>query len=141
MVKVSVIVSVYNNPDALSQAIDSFLNQTLDDIELIFICDEDIENDSIKVCPSNNRDGVKLRKNAVHMADGDYIAFLDDNDLFLDNTSLEKLYDLICKNDAQMASFSFSSDFDKYLLNAAFPIFNTIYGSVRFGTDFLIFCS
>ena len=128
MVKVSVIMSVYSDADDLRQAIDSFCNQTLDDIELICISNRDIvETDSIRVYPSDNQDSAKLRKKAVGMASGDCIAFLDDNDSFLDNGSLEKLYDLIYKNDAQVAGFSFSSDFDKYLLNKAFPVFNTIY--------------
>ena len=127
-VKISIIMSVYNDEDTLNQSIDSFLNQTLDDIELICICDGDVEdNDSIKLYPSKNQDPTKLRKDAIDIANGEYIAFLDDNDLFYDNDSLKKLYDLIHKNDAQMASFSFSHDFDKYLLNPVFPIFNTIY--------------
>ena len=127
MVKVSVILSVYD-ADTSYQSVDSFLNQTLDDIELICICDDDtFENDSIKILSSKNRNPAELRKDAVDLSKGEYIAFLDDGDLFMDNDSLEKLYGLIGKNDAELAGFSFSNDLGGYLLNPAFPIFNTIY--------------
>ena len=128
MVKISVIMPVYNK-HPVNQSINSFLNQNLDNIELVCICDEDIskKHDFIKVCPSNNNNPENLRKNAVNMACGDYICFLDEGDCFQDNNSLDKLYELISKNDAEMACFSFSDDFDKYLLNSSFPLFNSIY--------------
>ena len=128
MVKISVIMSVLKGGDDLDKSIDSFLNQTLDDIELICICNEDaFENDSIRLLSSKNHNPSELRGDAVDMSEGEYVAFLDDGDVFIDNSSLEKLYNLIHKNDVEIAAFSFSEDYDKYLLNQAFPIYNTIY--------------
>lgn len=128
MVKISVIMSVHNGGDDLDKSIDSFLNQTLDDIELICICNEDaFENDSIRLLSSKNHNSSELRRDAVDMSEGEYVAFLDDGDVFIDNSSLEKLYNLIHENDVEIAAFSFSDDYDKYLLNQAFPIYNTIY--------------
>ena len=105
MVKVSVIMPVYNAEDFLSESIDCILNQSLDDLELICVDDGsvdsslDILNDyasrdsRVKVFHQENRGGGAARNVAMTHASGKYLYCMDSDDL-LKEDSLEKLYEL-----------------------------------------------
>lgn len=93
MPQVSVVVPAYESEDTLSRAIDSVLSQTLDDIEIIVVDDgstDDIESlvtgyDDPRVrfaSHATNRGGSQARNTGVELAEGDYVAFLDDDDEF-----------------------------------------------------------
>ena len=118
MVSVSVIMPVYNSSNFLNKSIESVQNQTLKDIEIICVDDGstddslDILNElndkygNIKIiCQKNSGPGI-ARNNGIKNAQGEYIAFLDSDDIFLDEDALEKMYnlgksknsDLICAN-------------------------------------------
>ena len=118
MVSVSVIMPVYNSSSFLNKSIESVENQTLNDIEIICVDDGstddslDILNElnnkyeNIKIiCQENSGPGI-ARNNGIKNAQGEYIAFLDSDDIFLDDDALEKMYnlgksknsDLICAN-------------------------------------------
>ena len=118
MVSVSVIMPVYNSSSFLNKSIESVQNQTLNDIEIICVDDGstddslDILNElndkygNIKIiCQENSGPGI-ARNNGIKNAQGEYIAFLDSDDIFLDDDALEKMYrlgkskdsDLICAN-------------------------------------------
>ena len=103
LIKVSVIIPVFNTQDFLKECIDSVVNQTLVDIEVICINDgssdnsleileEYGKNDSrIKVIDQNHV-GVGVARNvALDIAQGEYILFLDSDD-YLDLDSLDYLY-------------------------------------------------
>lgn len=95
MPKISVIMGIYNTPSKkmLKKSLDSILNQTYKDFELI-VCDDGSSNDCVKwakeICQSDNR--VKFIKNnknsglaytlnhCLKEAKGDYIARMDDDD-------------------------------------------------------------
>ena len=107
---------VYNDALLLNKSIDSFLKQTLDGIELICVNDGstddslDILNDfskkykSIKVLSQENQGSGKARNYGIQEANGQYIGFLDADDFFIDEDTLEKLYDVAVKKDALMVS-------------------------------------
>lgn len=116
MVKVSVIIPVYNNEEYLSEALDSVISQTLTDIEIICINDgstdkspkilsEYSSNDSrFIVINQENQGSAKSRNKALDIATGDYIAFLDADDRYIDKMSLELMYEAGIKNDANLVS-------------------------------------
>ena len=103
MVKVSIIVPVYNVEKYLTKCLDSLVNQTLKDIEIIVVNDGTKDN-SQKVIDEyakeykNIRPFIKengglsdARNYGIAKAKGEYIAFLDSDD-YVDITMYEKMY-------------------------------------------------
>lgn len=101
--KVSIIVPIYNVEKYLHRCVDSLINQTLKDIEIILvddespdncpkICDEYAQKDSrIKVIHKKN-EGLGLTRNAgLEVATGEFVAFIDSDD-WVDLTMYETLY-------------------------------------------------
>lgn len=104
MCKVSVIVPVYNVAPYLHKCLDSIINQTLQDIEIICVNDcstdnsleilkEYSEKDSrIKLIDFKENKGVSAARNAgIKNAQGEYIGFVDSDD-WIDLDFYEKLY-------------------------------------------------
>jgi len=92
--KVSVIIPTYNRENFLKRAIRSVLNQTFQDFELIVVDDGSddntkeavgsFNNDKIKYIYRENSGGGAKPKNAgIKIAQGNYIAILDDDDEWL----------------------------------------------------------
>ena len=119
--KVSVIVPMYNVEDYLRQALDSLVNQTLKDIEIICVDDcstdgsveilnEYAKKDSrIKVHVQKENQGQGVARNiAIEMATGEYIMFLDPDDWF-DTRACEIAYNQIEKNKNDVVLFNYSS--------------------------------
>lgn len=116
MVKVSVVMPVYNGSKFIKRSINSVLEQTLEDVEVICVNDESTDNsleiledlqkehDFIKVINQKNSGSGKARNNGINNANGEYIAFLDVDDIFVDNDALEKMYDSAVNNDADIVS-------------------------------------
>ncbi len=90
---VSVIIPVYNVSLYLDQCIDSLVNQTLQDIELIFIDDKSTDNsldilqqwakkdDRIKVVALTDKKSLGGARNVgIRMANADYLGFVDSDD-------------------------------------------------------------
>ena len=102
--KVSVIVPIYKVEKYLRQCVDSILNQTFQDFELILvddgspdncpaICDEYASKDKrVVVLHKKNGGLVSAWKAGVEIAKGEYIAFIDGDD-FVEFTYLETLLD------------------------------------------------
>lgn len=92
MPQISVIVPVYNAEKKLTRCINSILNQTFDNFELILIddgstdnsgkiCDEFAVKDSrIQVFHSQNQGVSSARNSGIKRAKGEYIAFVDSDD-------------------------------------------------------------
>ncbi len=139
MVKVSVIIPVYNNEEYLSEALDSVISQTLTDIEIICINDgstdkspkilsEYSSNDSrFIVINQENQGSAKSRNKALDIATGDYIAFLDADDRYIDKMSLELMYDAGTENGAGLVSANL-----KFLTQKRELIDNPHYGKGTF---------
>lgn len=100
--KVSVIIPVYNTAEFLRQCLDSIVNQTLQDIEIICVDDgstdasldilhEYASNDSrITILTQQNRGAGAARNTGIQIAHGEYLAFFDSDDFF-DLRLLEKV--------------------------------------------------
>lgn len=113
MLKVSVVVPVYNAEKYLNKCIDSLINQSLKDIELIFVDDGSTdssvsiindykENDvRIKLLSQSNSFAGTARNNGFNSAAGEYVIFLDSDDYF-DAEMLEEMYNKAVADDADV---------------------------------------
>lgn len=111
---ISVIVPVYNVKKYLPRCIDSIINQTYSNLEIILvddesndgsseICDEYGKKDSrIKVVHKKNGGAADSRNEGLKLAKGDYIGFVDSDD-FIYEDMYEYLYSLIKENKADMS--------------------------------------
>ena len=114
----SVIVPVYNVEEYLPSCIESVLNQTFSDFELILvddgspdgcgkICDGYKEKDSrIKVVHKQNGGLASARKAGIQVAEGDYVFNLDSDDL-IENDTLEYAYNKIIATNCEIVTFSY----------------------------------
>ena len=104
MKKLSIIIPVYNTEKYLSRCLDSAVNQTLKDIEIICVNDGSTDNSlkilqeyakkdcRIKIINLKNNKGVSNARNlGIKKAAGKYIGFLDSDD-YVDLNFYQKLY-------------------------------------------------
>lgn len=109
MYKISVIVPIFNSEKYLHKCLNSILNQTLKDIEIILIDDGSTDN-SLEIIQqySNKHNNIKYKykKNegqaiarnlGIEMATGEFITFVDSDD-YIDENMLEKLYENAIQN-------------------------------------------
>ena len=114
---ISVIVPVYNAEPFLIRCIDSIINQTYTNLEIILIndespdnsgaiCDEYAKNDNrVIVIHQTNIGPGGARNEGVKIAKGEYIAFVDADD-YLDLSAYEKLITFMLENDLDIALFN-----------------------------------
>jgi glycosyltransferase involved in cell wall biosynthesis len=115
MPKISVIIPVYNVEKYLRECLDSVVNQTIKDIEIICVNDgstdgsldilnEYCSNDDRFVIINQENQGLSVaRNNGLNSASGDYVAFIDSDDYLLNNDYFEKLYNACEKYSADIA--------------------------------------
>lgn len=114
--KVSVVIPVYNVEKYLEECVDSVLNQSFSDYEIILVDDGSTDNGG-KICDEyaleNNRVTVIHQKNAglsaarntgLANAKGEYIYFLDSDD-YIEKHSLEHLYNIAIKDNSDVVFF------------------------------------
>ena len=111
---ISVIVPVYKVEPFLKRCLDSIVNQTYRDLEIILvddgspdscgdICDEYAKSDSrIKVIHKENGGLSSARNAGIDIATGEYITFVDSDD-WIDQEMYEKLHEIITQYDADIA--------------------------------------
>ena len=115
MVKISVIIPVYNDEKFLGECLDSVSNQTLDDIEIICINDGSTDSsleilneystdNRITIITQANQGSAIARNKGLDIAQGEYIGFLDADDIYINRQSLEIMFDAAKKHDASMIS-------------------------------------
>ena len=105
--KITIIVPIYNAADKISRCIDSLVNQTLREIEIICVDDCSTDNSAdvirdfekqdsrIKVIRNDvNLGTFETRKRGIMAAQGQYIMFADNDDWY-DLNACEELYDYI----------------------------------------------
>ena len=122
MSKVSILVPIYNSQNYLRQCLESLLNQTLYDIEIICINDGSTDNSKnilsefeqkdsrIKVITKSNSGYGDSMNIALNCAIGEYVGIVEADD-FVDKNMYEDLYNLAIKNKAQIVK----SDYYYYL--------------------------
>lgn len=115
--KVSIIIPVYNVEQYLKECMDSVLNQTLNDIEIICVddCSTDnslnilkeytLKDDRIKLIEQpENRGAYVARNSGLKIATGEYIGFVDPDD-YIELSTYEKAYEAAKSNDSDMVVF------------------------------------
>lgn len=101
---VSVVITTYNRVSLLHRAVQSVLNQTYNPIELIIVDDASSDETSeycktlsaiyIYIPPKEKKGGNYARNRGIKASNGEYIAFLDDDDYWLPS-KIEKQVNLI----------------------------------------------
>ncbi len=112
--KVSIIVPVYGVEDYLERCLDSLVNQTLQDIEILVINDGSPDNsqeiidryvaqypDLVKGYIKENGGLSDARNYGIPYATGEYVAFVDSDD-YVDITMYEKLYNKAKEEDSEV---------------------------------------
>ena len=117
--KVSVVIPVYNVEKYLKRCLDSVMNQTLRDIEIIVMADDGSKDQSGRICDevqkTDNRvkvvhhphSGISFSRNSgMNMATGEYVSFVDSDD-YVRLDMYEKLYECAKSNGADTCIFGF----------------------------------
>ena len=146
MVKVSLVVPIYNSSKYLNKCIDSLVNQTLKDIEIILINDgstdkslEILKNyqqkdNRIKILTQNHKKQGKARNYGISVAQGEYIGFVDSDD-WCELDMFEKLYEKAIKTDSDITMCAVTTYNDNN--NGEFSQANTYANLDIFPKDFL----
>lgn len=103
MIKISILIPVYNAEKYLKECLDSAVKQTLNDIEVIAIDDGSTDESpeildtyasmypNVMVIHQKNMGVVATRCNLLKMAKGEYVAWIDSDD-FMEPSMMEKMY-------------------------------------------------
>lgn len=118
--KVSIIVPVFNVKNYIKRCIESIINQTYSNIEIILvddgstdnsgnICDEYAKKDKrVKVIHKNNGGLSSSRNVGINISSGKYLCFIDSDD-YIENDMIEYLYRGMKKYDVDIVSCGFSN--------------------------------
>ena len=150
MKKVSVIIPVYNVENYLRKCLNSLVNQTLNDSEIIVVNDGTLDNSQeiideyvkkypkkvVSVIQENGGQGAARNTGLLH-AKGEYIGYVDSDD-YVEENMYEELYKkakeedsdiVICGNNVVKENYEFLSkeDVDKEFLLGKMAVWNKIY--------------
>lgn len=105
--KITVIIPVFNTEEFLPECIESVINQTYENIEIIIVDDASTDNSNriineyskmderIKIISFTERKGVGAARNfGLRQSTGEYVYFLDSDD-FIESATLQKLIENI----------------------------------------------
>ncbi len=130
--KISVIIPVYNTSQYLKQCIESVLNQTYENLEIIII-DDGSKDNSATICKnyqeldnrvvffSQENCGIsKTRNKAIEKVTGDYILFIDSDD-WIDVNTCKTALDKLEAYNTDLVMFSYQKEYiekieKKYIL-------------------------
>lgn len=120
--KISVIIPTYNTEQYIKECINSILNQTYQNFEIIVINDgstdntlevlNKIQDERIKVITIENSGQGVARNMALKEATGDYIAFIDSDD-FIEPVTFEIALDRILQDESDLVYFDWKYYFPK----------------------------
>lgn len=120
MAKVSVIIPIYKVEKFLRECLDSVINQTLQDIEIICINDgspdnslkilkEYSQNDNRFIIIDRENKGVSVSRNeGIEKASGEFVCFMDPDDYYPSHDILETLYNKAKENNVLICGGEFS---------------------------------
>ncbi|MGN1195709.1 MAG: glycosyltransferase family 2 protein [Acutalibacteraceae bacterium] len=112
---ISVVIPVYNSQKTVSRCIKSVLNQTQNNLEIIAVNDGSSDksgeildklaesDDRIKVIHQENQGSVAARRNGVNCSSGDYVCFIDSDDIMSAN-AIELLFKQAQKSNSDICT-------------------------------------
>lgn len=112
-VSISVILPLYNAEEYIGEALNSILSQTLKPFEIIVINDGSTDKSlskielfgkKIKIINQQNKGAGAARNEGIKIAKGEYLAFLDADDVWLDNKLEEQFNYLISHPETEIVS-------------------------------------
>lgn len=121
--KVSLIVSAYNIENYIERCLESLVNQTLKDIEIIVVNDGSTDKTCLQIekfldrdkriilINQENKGSIEARKSGLNIAKGEYILFVDGDD-WLELNALEILYDNAIKNNSDIVLYQAFRSYD-----------------------------
>lgn len=120
--KISVIIPVYNSSKYLSRCLDSILNQTYTNLEIICVNDGSTDssgaildkyarnNENITVVHKENGGSASARAIAVEHITGDYVTFVDSDD-WIDTSEYQEMASIISKFHPDIIASGFIRDY------------------------------
>lgn len=126
MIKISIMVAAYNVEKYIERCMDSLVNQTLRDIEIIVVNDGSTDNTLKKILQYSRNDKrvivvdkenqglIEARKSGIEKAKGEYLLFVDGDD-WIDNNTCEKLYNKAVNLDLDVVNYGLYYAFDDRL--------------------------
>lgn len=120
---ISVIIPIYNSEKYFDRCLNSILNQTYQNIEILLINDGSIDNSAklcdmvamkdkrIKVVHQTNKGVSSARNRGLDIANGEYITFIDSDD-WIDRDAIEYLYENLINNNSDLSIYSFNKEYD-----------------------------
>lgn len=137
MKKISIIIPCYNCGKTLNRCLDSVFSQTYPNVEVIAVNDGSKDNtldilneyaskySSLRIIDKKNAGVSSARNDAIRVATGDYIEFLDSDDNFLFDDVLEKNVRLLEENSVDAVIFNFTHPcFQTYLPSGVYDLKN-----------------
>lgn len=150
MKKISIIIPVWGVEKYISKCLDSLVNQTLKDIEIIVVNDGSTDNsqkiidkyvkkysDKVKSYIKENGGQGSARNYGIKVSTGEYIAFVDSDD-FVELDMFEKMYNKAKQDKADIVvcgSYNVSEDYsnkekDVFVTNYDTDLENVIFGKM-----------
>ena len=136
MPKVSVIVPIYNVEKYMDKCIESLINQTIQEIEIILVNDGSTDNsgkiarkyqkqypDKIIYLEKENGGLSDARNFGIPHASGEYIAFLDSDD-YVELNTYEKMYEIAKEENSDMVECDFYWEYPNKIKNDIGAIYN-----------------
>lgn len=120
MIKVSIVLPIYNVEKYLDRCIESVVNQTYSNIEILLVDDGSpddcptmcekwaVMDNRIRVIHKENRGLGMARNSGLEVATGDYICFFDSDDYIALN-AIEKMVEKAKKYNADIVTFGYSN--------------------------------
>ena len=138
-IKVSVIVPVYNVEKFIDKCLNSLVNQTLKEIEIIVVNDGSPDNSQkiidkyVKKYPEKVQSFIKenggqgsARNLGIEKAKGEYISFVDSDD-WLDLDALEKMYSLAKKDNSDIVICDMVDHYANYTIYHNCTKYNSVF--------------
>lgn len=131
-IKVSVIIPVYKVEQYLHQCVDSILGQTYQNIEVILVddgspdrcpelCDAYARQDKRVIVVHKQNGGLSdARNTGLRNATGDYVAFVDSDDYWKDETVLKKLIKRVELTKADVLNYLYEKSYEDSTKNQIF---------------------
>jgi glycosyltransferase involved in cell wall biosynthesis len=124
---ISVVIPIYNQEKYLRECLDSLFPQCTEEVQVVLV-DDGSKDRSREICrqylkdhpgvnavliEQENSGSLRSRVNGVSKASGDYILFMDSDDMLLDH-ALETLLETLHKKSYDMVLFNATSDLVSY---------------------------